>query len=240
MDQALFVTNGGRSVTAVTGSEMEEIDRVAVEEFELDLLQMMENAGRNLAWHVREVASGSVTILAGNGGNGGGGLCAARHLANRDLSVSVVLARDPDALKGATRTQFETLAMMDVPIDVGTEVLSDRNPDTIVDALIGYGLDGSPRGTAGQLVDTTNDLDSTVVSLDVPSGLNATTGDAPGAVVDPDRIVTLALPKTGLREAESELFLADISIPAGVYSSLDIPYSSPFDDEYWIELTRTP
>jgi len=92
---------------------------VAVEEFGLSLLQMMENAGRNLAGHVCDVGSQPVVVLAGNGGNGGGGLCAARHLANRDLDVSVVLDRPPENLDGAAHSQYETLAAMGVPVDEG-------------------------------------------------------------------------------------------------------------------------
>jgi NAD(P)H-hydrate epimerase len=119
MDERAFRTGTGRQVPAVTAAEMREVDRVAVEEFGVSLQQMMENAGRNLARHVREVGAGPVVVLAGNGGNGGGGLCAARHLVNREIEVSVVLDRPPERLDGAPRRQYETLATMDVPVDDG-------------------------------------------------------------------------------------------------------------------------
>jgi NAD(P)H-hydrate epimerase len=77
-----------------------------------------------------------------------------------------------------------------------------------------------------------------VVSLDVPSGMDATTGDAHGVRVHPDRTVTLALPKTGLDAAEGALYLADIGIPAAVYDRLDIDYESPFTDADWVELVE--
>jgi len=99
-----FRTESGRQVAAVTAAEMRDVDRTAVEEFGLSLLQMMENAGRNLARHVRDTGHEPVVVLAGNGGNGGGGLCAARHLANREVDVSVVLDRSPENLEGAART----------------------------------------------------------------------------------------------------------------------------------------
>jgi len=237
MNERAFGTETGQQVTAVTAAEMREVDRVAVEEFEISLLQMMENAGRNLARQVRETGSEPVVVLAGNGGNGGGGLCAARHLVNRDVRVSVVLDRQPERLNGAARTQYETLAAMDVPVDEGVNALAERDPDTVVDALVGYGLDGPLRGTAGDLVDEVATQDVTVVSLDVPSGMVATTGKRPGPAIEPDCVLTLALPKTGLTEFRGVLYLGDISIPAGVYHSLDIPYSNPFDDEYLVELT---
>jgi len=91
---------------------MREVDRIAVEEFGLGILQMMENAGRNLAENVMEMlgkAKGEVTILAGSGGNGGGGLCCARHLHNRGFTVWVVLSKEAAALTGAVRNQLQIL-----------------------------------------------------------------------------------------------------------------------------------
>ncbi|QGA84076.1 NAD(P)H-hydrate epimerase [Halomicrobium sp. LC1Hm] len=237
MDTDAFQTPTGRSVTAVTAEEMRAVDGVAVDDFGISLLQMMEHAGRNLAAVVRADEPDSVVVLAGNGGNGGGGLCAARHLANRNVPVSVVLDRPPEGLDGAARTQYETLAAMGVSVDSGETALDQSASVTVVDALIGYGLDGALKGTAADLVERVGDGDTHVVSLDVPSGVNATTGERAGPAVDPDRVVTLALPKTGLTGLDARVTLADIGIPAGVYASLDIPYSTPFDDEYWIDLS---
>lgn len=239
MEQDSFHTAEGVPVPAVTAAEMRDVDRVAVETFNLGLLQMMENAGRNLASVVHRTRSGPTTILAGNGGNGGGGLCCARHLANRDVSVSVVLDRDPSDLDGAARTQYETLAAMDVPVGVGTAALRDRSPEVLVDALVGYGLDGALRGPAADLVQVVADMNCPTVSLDVPSGMNATTGKVAGLAVGPDRILTLALPKTGHTQSDATLYLADIAIPAGVYEQLDISYRSPFDDSYVVTLAQS-
>lgn len=225
-------------MTAVTTSEMVAVDRVAVDEFGIALLQMMENAGRNLAWHVRDMRPQAVTVLAGSGGNGGGGLCAARHLANRDIPVSVVVDRHPDELDGAARTQYETLAAMDVPVTHGVDALATQDVGLVVDALVGYGIEGPIRGPAAELVETLNETSATVVSLDVPSGMDATTGKQPGPCIEPNRVVTLALPKTGLSEIKTDLYLADIGIPAGVYESLDIQYSNPFEDSYWVTLSE--
>lgn len=239
MKQRAYRTSGGEDVSAVTAGEMAAVDRVAMDEFHIGLLQMMEHAGRNLAWHVRSVASGPVCILAGSGGNGGGGLAAGRHLANRDVPVSVVLDRHPDELDGAARRQYDTLRRMEVPIGYGVEDLVKQDPDLVIDALVGYGLDGPLRGTTGDLVSAVNALSVRIVSLDVPSGRNATTGGRPGVAIQPARLVTLALPKTGLLRLETDLYLADIGIPAAVYESLDIPYSNPFDEHYWVPLSQT-
>jgi len=107
----LFRTEDGIVVPAVTADQMREVDRIAVEEFGLGILQMMENAGRNLAENVLDMLDGDrgeVAILAGSGGNGGGGLCCARHLHNRGFTVWVVLSKAA-ALTGAARNQLQIL-----------------------------------------------------------------------------------------------------------------------------------
>ncbi|KAB1197586.1 MULTISPECIES: NAD(P)H-hydrate epimerase [Haloferax] len=228
-----FETTAGVAVPAVTAEQMREVDRVAVDEIGLALLQMMEHAGRNLAEVAREVADGGrIVVLAGDGGNGGGGICAARHLANGGADVTLVLDRDADELTGAAARQRRVLAATDATIvsesDVGNAGEHLRDAAVVVDALVGYGLSGALRGTAATLVEATADA-AHVVSLDVPSGVDATTGDAPGVAVDPDVSLTLALPKTGLAEAAvGDLLLADIGIPRGVYDTLGIDYTDPF------------
>jgi len=104
-DQA-FWSDDGLEIPALTAAQMREVDRIAVEEFDLSILQMMENAARNLAQNVMDMLgqmSAEVTVLAGAGGNGGGGLCGARHLHNRGFNVNLVLDRGADALRGCKR-----------------------------------------------------------------------------------------------------------------------------------------
>ncbi|WP_297888883.1 NAD(P)H-hydrate epimerase [uncultured Halorubrum sp.] len=235
MDASAFDDPTERPVTAVTAAEMRAVDRVAVEAIGLDLRRMMEHAGRGLAEAVLDVRSS-----AGNGGNGGGGLACARHLANRDLPVRVVLDRDPAALDGVTAEQLRILEAMDVSIGSpdGDAEVDAALDGLVVDALIGYGLTGAPRGAAAELIEAAGDTAETVVSLDVPSGTDATTGETPGAAVEPDHTVTLALPKTGLAAIGGDLRLVDLSIPATGYDRLDIEYEDPFGDEFAVPLSR--
>ncbi len=236
MDSDAFRGPDGGGIAAVTTAEMRDVDRVAVEDVGLQLLQMMENAGRTLAAHVRAVGDGPVVVVAGNGGNGGGGLACARHLANGGRDVRLLLDRPPAELSGAASTQYGVLEAMEIPAATGPDELPDRPEATVVDALVGYGLDGPLRGPAADLVPWMNAAPGPIVSLDVPSGRDATSGEVHGAAVTPDRTVTLALPKTGLTDGVGRLVLADISIPAVVYDRLDIPYEDPFGDETWIDL----
>lgn len=247
MDTSAFVGPDGRPVTAVTAEEMRAVDRVAVEEVGLDLPRMMEHAGRGLAEAVLDVrrdgrGGAPVTVLAGNGGNGGGGLACARHLANREASVRVVLDRDPSEIDGVTGEQVRILEAMGVPVEGaggGPDLDLDAPLDgVVVDALIGYGLTGAPRGPAAALIEAASDAAGAVVSLDVPSGTNATTGEAPGAAVAADLTATLALPKTGLATVGGDLLLVDLSIPSTAYDRLDIERGRPFGDEFAVPLSR--
>ena len=237
----IFETPGGESVPAVTAAEMREVDRVAVEEIGLPFLSMMENAGRTLALEVYEHLdetrakddqdggpSGSVAVLAGGGGNGGGGLCCARHLATRGLDVRVVLDRDPDDLDGVTAVQWQALRATDATTTANHDIALD-GAAVAVDAVFGYGLHGGPRGRASVLLGALDSFSGWTLSLDLPSGIDATTGERPGIAVSPDRTMTLALPKPGLTEAAGELVLADLAIPALAFERADVEYESPFE-----------
>jgi NAD(P)H-hydrate epimerase len=198
--------------------QMIEVDRVMIEDLGIELIQMMENAGRTLAQLVvSRFAPRSVTVLAGSGGNGGGGLVAARHLANRGVDVSVTLGKPADELTPVPRHQYEILRQMGVSI-----VPEPRWSEVIVDALIGYSLNGAPRGRIAELIAGIDDAGERIVALDTPSGLNVTDGSTPGAIVSADITMTLALPKQGLRFAThvGELYVADISVPPWVFDAL--------------------
>ncbi len=240
MSDPLFWTEERVPVPAVTTDQMREVDRIAVDEFGLGILQMMENAGRNLAQNVMDMAGGAagdVTILTGAGGNGGGGLCCARHLHNRGFQVRLVLDREASAMRGAAATQLQILQAAGFKaIDPYQATGAIRRADVVVDALIGYSLRGAPRGRVAELIELCNLHARRVLSLDVPSGLDATTGGAPGGVVQPERTMTLALPKTGLRDTQGDLYLADIGIPPEVYHRLGLSFEPLFGSRYWIPL----
>lgn len=219
MADASFVTDRGVVVPAVTGTVMREVDRVAIEELGPNLYQMMENAGRSLA-HVThrllgETGGGRVVALAGTGGNGGGAICAARHLANHGAEVTVVVT-DADRLTPVPAAQLDlyrsTPGAVSEPDDLPDDVT------VVIDGLIGYGLSAAPRGVAAALIEWAEASRAPVVSLDVPSGVDATSGDRPGVAIEPAVTLTLAAPKTGLTGAATgELLLADIGIPVAVY-----------------------
>jgi len=235
-----FLTEAGLEVQAITTDEMREVDRVAIEETGPNLYQMMENAGRTLATlALRELGErwsrAHVVVLAGAGGNGGGGICAARHLANRGLRVSLCLA-SPDSLGEVPAWQrrvFQGTSGQEVAI----RDLEQGHYNLVLDALVGYSLRGAPRGSTAELIRWANGQGAPILSLDVPSGVDSTTGEVPGDFVRTQATMTLALPKTGLVPRRTgRLLLADIGIPAETYRQLGLTHASPFGDRYLVTL----
>lgn len=236
----LFKTDKEIEVPAVTTEEMREVDRIATEETGPNLFQMMENAGRGLAALAMEKLGdrwrqAQVVVLAGPGGNGGGGICAARHLANRGVDVRVCLS-SPDRL--GEMTAFQRRIFGSTPgREAQLQEIRKICPTLILDALIGYSLNGAPRGMTSDLILWANETGSSILSLDVPSGVEATTGDTPGEVIKSTWTLTLALPKTGLMpEKTGKLYLADIGIPVVVYQKIGISYQPPFDHRFIVPL----
>ena len=235
-----FVTEQGVDVPAVDSAQMREVDRIAVEETGPNLYQMMENAGRNLALLAIELLDerwqqAKVLVLAGSGGNGGGGICAARHLANRNVEVAVCLA-EPETLRSVPAFQrkiLQSTSAKEIPFDQ----ITGQEPDLVLDALIGYGLNAAPKGPVAELIAWTRLYRAPVLALDVPSGVDATSGQTPGPFVSARWTLTLALPKTGLLpRLTGELYLGDIGIPEQVYRCIGLKYVSPFRPHAWVRL----
>lgn len=236
-----FFTQSGIEVPAVTADQMRELDRIAIEETGPNLFQMMENAGRNLALLAIAVLgeawnSAKIVVLAGSGGNGGGGMCAARHLANHGVDVRLCVA-EPDELKDIPAFQRKVFQSTRGR-EVATDSLGVERVELIIDALIGYGLRSAPRSPVAKLIQRANGTGAPILALDVPSGLDATTGHRPGDCIKPHWTMTLALPKTGLLpQRTGYLFLGDIGIPEGVYRRLGLTYVNPFTKNFWVPLT---
>lgn len=214
-----FPSVSGEAIGWLTTEQMIEVDRVMIDDLHIELIQMMENAGRNLARVAIDVFSpGTATVCVGSGGNGGGGLVAARHLHNAGVSVTIVLAADKNRFTAIPGHQFDIVERM--AIDVADVV--PTSTDLLVDAVIGYSLRGAPRGRAADVIDEMVANPAPTLSLDTPSGLDTSSGRTPGAHIEADATLTLALPKLGLRGQATvgKLFVCDISVPASVYDDM--------------------
>ncbi|MDZ7721425.1 MAG: NAD(P)H-hydrate epimerase [candidate division KSB1 bacterium] len=233
-----FTTHDGIQVPAVTAEQMREIDRIAVQETGPNLYQMMEHAGRTLAMLAIELLgtrwkSASVLVLTGTGGNGGGGICAARHMTNRNMRVTLCPIRVPQV---GTVPGYQYAIYQNTPgREIRFDQLQTNRYDLVIDALIGYSLKGAAAGTPQKMIQWANASGTPILSLDVPSGLDATTGESPGACIRAVCTLTLALPKSGLFQT-GNLVLADIGIPFNTYRRIGLEYRSPFGEHFYTRI----
>jgi NAD(P)H-hydrate epimerase len=135
----------------------------------------------------------------------------------------VFVTKPDDAFAAVPGQQLDALRRMDVPTLTPDELETVGSPDVVLDGVIGYSLRGAPRGDAGELIRWANDQPSPVLSLDAPSGVDATTGTVFDPAIKATATMTLALPKEGLRAPGvdthiGELYLADISVPQELYA----------------------
>jgi len=229
---------------ALTTGQMMEVDRLMIEEWGITLIQMMENAGRNLAELSRRLLLGlqgkRIIILCGAGNNGGGGMVAARHLHNWGAQVQVLLVGDEHKLKEIPLHQWKILKRMGLNVPA-----SDLNKaDLILDAMLGYGVKGNPREPIASWIQWVNESGVPALALDAPSGLDTTTGKPGSPCLRAHATLTLALPKTGLLTPDSKpfvgaLYLADISVPTELYGSesLELTLNSPFHSDTIFKLS---
>jgi NAD(P)H-hydrate epimerase len=224
---------------ALTTQQMIEVDHLMIEDYGIDLIQMMENAGRQLAEQAHRMLGGvlerKVIVLCGAGNNGGGGMVAARHLHNRGAQVQVKLVANPDQLKTIPAHQYRSLQVMGLITDHDPDL---AQADLIIDALIGYGLVGQPRDPIAEWIDRANAARRPILALDAPSGLDTSTGAASSRSIHGTATLTLALPKIGLVTPAAqtwvgELYLADISVPPELYArpSLGLTVGPIFADD---------
>ena len=216
-------------VPYLTTEQMIEVDRAMMEDYKIELIQMMENAGRNLAHLARErffagdPRGKNVTVLAGTGGNGGGALVCARRLHNYGANVQVFVAKPDADFTPIPAHQLAILHRMGVFVAQADVIELAEAPDLVVDGVIGYSLKGAPHGAANDLIRWADQQHAPKLSLDAPSGVDTTTGTVFDPAIQATATMTLALPKEGLRvpgvaAQVGELYLADISVPPELYA----------------------
>lgn len=226
-------------VPAITTEQMIEVDRLMIEEYGIQLIQMMENAGRNLAELSRQMLGGNlsnkrIAVVCGAGNNGGGGMAAARHLHNWGAEIALKIIAGKEKLKNIPEHQFHSLEAMGI---LDREDIDFASIDLVIDAMIGYGLTGSPQGATANWIRRINAAACPVLALDAPSGLNTTSGIPANPCIRATATMTLALPKIGLTTPQAkplvgDLYLADIGVPPGLYAkpSLGITVGPLFID----------
>jgi NAD(P)H-hydrate epimerase len=216
-----------------SAGDMSKVDQIMVGEYDISLLQMMENAGRNLAALARDrffngdVLGKQIVVLAGTGGNGGGAFVCARRLLNWGATVHIFLTKSLDNFKNVPLQQLAILQNMGALIKVG--VPDKIQSDLIIDGIIGYSLSGAPRGPAKKLIQWANSQTVPILSLDVPAGINTTNGSVSVPSIIATTAMILALPKKGfdspkVKSFVGELYIADIPVPLEIYKKIGITF----------------
>jgi NAD(P)H-hydrate epimerase len=224
---------------------MRALDRQTIDAGFVPALQLMENAGRCAA---REAARmlGTVTkarieILCGKGNNGGDGFVVARELATQGASVRVHLTHAPAELSPDARTNFEKLAGAGVASAPVADTAAQDSllaeclaaADLSVDALLGTGVERRLEGRLAALVDLMNRNSTRTLALDVPTGIDASSGAVLGTAVRAHCTVTFGLPKLGLalhpgRSHTGRLVVADIGFPRPIVDAVETPW-------FWVD-----
>ncbi|PSQ33971.1 bifunctional ADP-dependent NAD(P)H-hydrate dehydratase/NAD(P)H-hydrate epimerase [Halobacteriales archaeon SW_12_69_24] len=200
----------------ITSEEMAVVDANAAA-LGVPRKQLMESSGNAVASAVRERADAgdAVALVCGRGNNGGDAFVTARFLSEYDVTVHL-LGRPAAIGTEIARANYEALEAADVDTRTVTDAtaLSLEDPDVVVDAMLGTGVTGGLREPEATATRAINATDATVIAVDVPSGVDADTGESEGVAVEADHVVTFHDEKPGLGELDAGVTVADIGIPA--------------------------
>jgi len=226
-----------RAVPSITAAQMAEVDRITIEDIQIPVDNLMENASRQIAAAARALLGGTVAGkrvigLVGTGNNGGDAAGALRHLLNWGARVSAEITGPEDRMRETTRRQLTrillaTTAETAIVHDASLDGLRDLAADLLIDGLLGYSARGVPRAPIAALIDAANGSRVPILAVDLPSGMEPDSGEVHGAAIRAKATVTLALPKPGLltpgaHDYIGDLLLADIAIPHAAFARVGI------------------
>lgn len=224
---------------AATRQQARELDRIAMQDYAIPGVILMENAGRACASAAAQMLGSAedarVLVLAGKGNNGGDGYVVARHLCNWGAGVRVLLLASRDDIlagEGETPDNLRVVLSMGIPVDeldsaedVERALTEHSDADLIVDALLGTGVRGAVREPYLGAIEVVNRAGRPVLAIDVPSGLDCDTGEPLGAAVRARVTVTMAVNKLGFTRPGADAYtgrveVAEISIPRAAIERL--------------------
>lgn len=209
----------------VTVQQIQELDRMAIERLGIPSIALMENAGRSVAQEVcrrvKRIKRPKVAVVCGVGNNAGDGFVAARHLINAGVNAFVFIVGNERRLKHDAAVNFRILKKLKHPIHrAGTRRYLQwiTRADIVVDAVFGAGISRDITQPYLDVINTLNNYAKKILAVDIPSGLDGTTGSIYGVCVRADWTVTFSFAKTGFTRGAGPLhtgrvIVADIGIP---------------------------
>jgi hydroxyethylthiazole kinase-like uncharacterized protein yjeF len=229
-------------VPAVSAEAMRNADQQAATRYRVTSAQLMEVAGFQLARFVEAFLGGGrgreVMVVTGSGNNGGDALVAARHLQNRGAAVSIRLAMG--APRGLAGDHLSTAQALGIPISPLLPLpASGLKAAVVVDGILGTGIRLPLRGDAAEAIAALNAASLPAIAVDVPSGLDADTGEGADDCLRATATLTLGLPKPALRSAAvtGRVYVADIGLPAVLFGDQAEAARSLFQEDTIIEIT---
>ncbi|MCH2179256.1 MAG: NAD(P)H-hydrate epimerase [Mariniblastus sp.] len=223
-----------RHSDSLTRRQSRLVDRLAIENYGIPSMVLMENAGRGCCVELRrEGCRGPVVVLCGSGNNGGDGLVIARHLAVCDIKVSVLLMGARSRFRGEAAVNLEIADRLGLPV-VSAEQLTGRfemeasisrvdgtPTEWVVDAVLGTGGQGPPRGLAAKVIRVSNQTGVRRMAVDMPSGMDCDTGQLSDPTFQADMTCTMVAAKRGFSNPDASDWLGDVRvIDIGVDSRL--------------------
>ncbi|MCC6239736.1 MAG: NAD(P)H-hydrate epimerase [Phycisphaerales bacterium] len=201
----------------LTRAQARLIDKIAIEQFHIPGIALMENAARGAADVGLEMLNGksnpSVLILCGGGNNGGDGLAMARHFHNHGCCVQIGTTVDPARYAGDAAINWRIVQAMQLPQTMATPgLVRATRHDLIVDAIFGTGLDRPPRPPFAALADAVNSAGSPVLAIDLPSGLDCDTGQPLETAMIASRTATFVAPKLGFSQMHARRYTGVVTV----------------------------
>ena len=194
-----------------------QIDRIAIDQYKIPGILLMENAGRGAAEVIHQFApTGLVTILSGKGNNGGDGYVVARHLQLLGHEVHIVSVCAIEQLSGDARINAEIAKHADIPIrfvdDPSENVFAFDTSTVIVDGLLGTGSRPPLRGVYAELVQAANQCQCMRFALDIPTGMDGDTGEASDPTFKADHTLTFVAEKIGFANPSAAALLGQLHV----------------------------
>ncbi len=188
----------------MTAKTARAIDSKIREKFGISTLVLMENAGAAVAGEILQSRKGKkkIAVFCGKGNNGGDGFVAARHLLTRGIKPDIFLAGKHAEVKGEAGINLNIIIKLGLKVieieDVTLPKININKYNLIIDALLGVGLSGPPRGIYTALIRMINSFRGEIIAVDIPSGLDATSGKVLGFCVQADKTITFIAQKRGM------------------------------------------
>jgi ADP-dependent NAD(P)H-hydrate dehydratase / NAD(P)H-hydrate epimerase len=198
----------------LSSSQVKQVDALCAERFGIPTEWLMEAAG----WQIARLVGEKALVVCGVGNNAGDGLAAARHL-HRWGRLAGVSCVDASRLRGPAAPELEALRRHGVE---PSSVVDFAGVEVVVDAIFGTGLTRAPEGKFAEWIEAINGSGREIISVDVPSGLDAESGLAYSPTVHADVTITLGLPKRGMSDMDGKVVVVDIGIPTEAYATLGI------------------